>query len=46
MRINFTFALIFKDPTVNNILPFALNKNVAKTIAKAVAGIWRKENKI
>ena len=48
MKIGAAFALAstVKNPTVDNILPSPLNKNVAKTIAKAVAGIWRKENKI
>jgi len=48
MKIGAAFALAstVKNPSVDNILPSALNKNVAKTIAKAVAGIWRKENRI
>ena len=47
MKIGAAFALAstVKNPTVNNILPSALDKNVAKVIAKEVSKIWKEENK-
>ncbi len=48
MKIGATFALAstVKHPTVGNILPSPLDKNVAKIIAKAVSKIWKEENKL
>ncbi|MDP1722443.1 MAG: NADP-dependent malic enzyme [Candidatus Gottesmanbacteria bacterium] len=48
MKIGAAFALAstVKHPTVDNILPSALDKNVPKIIANAVAEIWKEENKL
>jgi malate dehydrogenase (oxaloacetate-decarboxylating) len=46
MKIGAAFALAstVKNPTVENILPSPLDKNVAKIIAKEVVKIWKEEN--
>lgn len=48
MKIGAAFALAktVKNPTVDNILPSALDKNVAQAVAKEVAKIWKEENEI
>lgn len=45
MKIGAAFALAstVKHPTVDNILPSALDKSVPNVIAKAVAEIWKEE---
>lgn len=47
MKIGAAFALasMVNSPTAENILPSPLDKNVPKSIAKAVAKIWLEENK-
>ncbi|MBI4089710.1 MAG: NADP-dependent malic enzyme [Candidatus Levybacteria bacterium] len=47
MKIGAAFALAstVKSPNVNNILPSALDKSVAKIIAKEVARIWKEESR-
>lgn len=47
MKIGAAFALAstVKHPSVDNILPSALDKSVPKIIAKAVDKIWNAENK-
>ncbi len=46
MKISAAFALAstVKNPTVDNILPSALDKNVAKVIAKEVSRVWKEED--
>lgn len=48
MKLGAAFALAstVKNPTVDNILPSALDKRVAKIIAKEVVKIWQEENKV
>lgn len=48
MKIGAAFALAecVKNPTVDNILPSALDKKVAKHIARRVAKIWREEQNL
>jgi malate dehydrogenase (oxaloacetate-decarboxylating) len=45
MKIGAAFALAdcVKKPTVDNILPTPLDREVAKLIAKRVAKVWREE---
>lgn len=47
MKIGAAFALAgtVQNPSADNILPSALDKNVAKVIAKEVAKIWKEEEK-
>lgn len=47
MKIGAVFALAsaVKHPSVDNILPSALDKSVPKIIANAVVKIWKEENK-
>ncbi|MEK7543591.1 MAG: NADP-dependent malic enzyme [Patescibacteria group bacterium] len=48
MKIAASFALAstVKHPTATNILPSPLDKSVPNIIAKAVANIWKEENKL